>query len=75
MTKDDQVRIEIGYEGGHVSASMVSAASADELDTRLDENTGGVVLLEADDATITVVLGRVAYVRRFARDSQVGFGG
>ena len=75
MTKDDQVRIEIGYEGGHVTASMVSATSADELDTRLGENTGGVVLLKAEDATITVVLGRVAYVRRFARDSQVGFGG
>ena len=75
MTRDDQVRIEVGYEGGHVTASIVSAVSADELDTRLGENAEGVVLLEADDATITVALGRVAYVRRFARDSQVGFGG
>lgn len=75
MTRDDQVRIEIGYEGGHVTASVVSTASADELDTRLGETDGGVLLLEADDATITVVLGQVAYVRRFARDSRVGFGG
>ena len=75
MTERDTVRIEIGYEGGHVTAAIVSIASADELDEQLGADAGGVVRLEAGDASITVVLNRVAYVRRFARDSQVGFGG
>lgn len=75
MTQQETVRIEIGYEGGHVTAAIVSSASADDLDDRLGADAGGVVCLEADDASITVVLSRVAYVRRFARDSQVGFGG
>ncbi len=75
MKHEETVRIEIGYEGGHVTAAIVSTASADELDERLGAAGGGVVCLEADDASITVVLGKVAYVRRFARDSQVGFGG
>lgn len=75
MTEQDTVRIEIGYEGGHVTAASVSVASADELEVQLSAGDGGVVRLETDDASTTVVLGKVAYVRRFARDSQVGFGG
>jgi len=75
MTKEDTVRIEIGYEGGHATGAVVQAASADELEQQLAAGEPGVVRLEAEDSTINVVLQRVAYVRRFARDGRLGFGG
>lgn len=75
MTKDDTVRIEIGYTGGHATGAVVPISSADELEKRLATGDPGVTHLEAEDSAICVVLQQVAYVRRFARDERLGFGG
>lgn len=75
MSKDDTVRIEIGYRGGHVTGAVVRVASADGLEKQLADGDTGIVTIEAEDSTISVVLRQVAYVRRFARDGRLGFGG
>jgi hypothetical protein len=75
MSKDDTVRIEIGYEGGHVTGAVVQVSSADSLEKQLVDGDAGVAMIDAEDSTISVVLSQVAYVRRFARDGRLGFGG
>jgi len=68
------VRVEIAFDGGQIMGAIVTAQGADELERRLgsaDEATYG---LDASDGRYTVVLQRVVYVKRFARESRVGFG-
>ena len=54
--------------------AVVSLASADELDLALAEARAGGLVLDAVDGRYTVVLQRIVYVKRFARESRVGFG-
>ncbi len=54
--------------------AVVSLASADELDRALAEGRPGGLELDAVDGRYTVVLQRIVYVKRFARESRVGFG-
>jgi hypothetical protein len=63
-----------------VLSALVEPESADALEHALGSadlraGTGDAALsLDADDARYTIALQRVAYVKRFARDSLVGFG-
>ncbi len=75
MSKEDTVRVEIGYHGGPITGAVVAVASAERLEEQLATGEPGVVTIEAEDSTITVVLQQVAYLRRFARDGRLGFGG
>jgi hypothetical protein len=68
----EQVRIEIGFDGGQSLSMLVSPASADELANGIGQD--GSVTLEAEDARYIVALRRVVYVRRFRREARVGFG-
>ena len=68
----DQIRIEIGFDGGQSLSMLVSAESADELERRIGED--GSVTLDAEDARYVVNLRRVVYLRRFQREQRVGFG-
>ena len=68
----DQVRIEIGFDGGQSLSMLVTPQSADELSRGIGED--GSVTLEAEDARYIVALRRVVYVRRFRREARVGFG-
>jgi hypothetical protein len=67
------VRMEVGFDGGQILSWLVSAESADALDRKLTAGGSGTVELEAQDGPIVVVLDRVIYVKRFARESRVGF--
>ena len=49
-------------------------ASASELERALHEDGPRVVVLQTEDGPYHVVVPRVAYFRRFARASRVGFG-
>jgi len=69
----ERVRVEIGFEGGQVIASFVELASADQLERALHEDGPRVVVLDTEDGPYHVVVPRVAYFRRFARASRVGF--
>jgi hypothetical protein len=67
------VRMEVGFDGGQILSWLVSAESADALDGALTARESGTITLEAQDGPIVVVLDRVIYVKRFARESRVGF--
>jgi hypothetical protein len=68
----DQVRIEIGFDGGQSLSMLVSPESADELARGIGDD--GSVTLDAEDASYIVALRRVVYLRRFRREGRVGFG-
>lgn len=73
MAEAELVRLEIGFRGGDVLAAKVPVHNADALEERLRARDDGVVELEAEDARYLVALGQVLYVKRYVRQSRVGF--
>ncbi len=73
MADGDKTRIEIAFDGGQIMSALVAAQSVDALEQALggDQET---LRLDADDGGYTIVLRRVVYVKRFAREARVGFG-
>ena len=74
MADNGYVRVEIGLDGGQILSTLVTAASADELEKALNGGAAGALALEAQEGTIVLMLPRVLYAKRFARESRVGFG-
>ncbi len=70
---DERVRIELAFDGGQVLSLLVSIAAADELERALAAGTESALPLEAEDGRYAVALRRVVYVKRFARETRVGF--
>ena len=70
----ERVRIEIGLEGGHVMSALVDLDSIDRLERALAGGGGDSVAIDADDGSYTIATQKVVYVKRFARESRVGFG-
>ena len=74
------MRIEIGFDGGQVMSALVDQGGADALEQALGSadlraGTGEAALaLDAEDGRYTIALQRVVYVKRYARESRVGFG-
>ncbi|MBA2359075.1 MAG: hypothetical protein H0V84_11690 [Actinobacteria bacterium] len=68
------VRLEIGFDGGLIMGALVSAASADELEQALAAGRRDGLTLEAEDGRYTIGLDKIAYVKRFGRESRLGFG-
>ena len=75
MAESSFVRVEIGFDGGQILSWLVKPESADALDRKLGAGGSGTLSLEAQEGTITLVLDRVLYAKRYARESRVGFGG
>jgi len=67
------VRVEIGLDGGQILSILVTPASADALEASLTAGALGALGLEAQDGNILLVLARVLYAKRFARETRVGF--
>lgn len=72
---DDFVRVEIGFAGGQILSWLVTPNSADALDRNLGAGASGTLTLDGEEGVITVVLDRVLYVKRYAREARVGFAG
>jgi hypothetical protein len=70
----ERIRIEVAFDGGQIMGGLVTAESADALDRALGSSADGTLQLEAEDGRYSVVLRRVVYVKRFAREPRVGFG-
>ena len=70
----DRVRIEIGFDSGQVMAALVPPETADRLEQALASKEEGSLPLEVEDGRYIVVLSRIVYVKRFAREARVGFG-
>ena len=74
MATADRIRIEIAFDGQQVLSVLVPPETADELDRGLAGTGDGAYSFDADDGRYTVTLRRIVYVKRFARESRVGFG-
>jgi hypothetical protein len=74
VAENSYVRIEVALEGGQILSALVTTASADELGRAVSGAANAALTLEAQDGTVQVVVPRVLYVKRFAREGRVGFG-
>lgn len=72
---DDFTRVEIGFAGGQILSWLVTPGSADALDRNLAAGASGTLTLDGQEGTITIVLDRVLYAKRYAREGRVGFAG
>jgi hypothetical protein len=73
MPEVELLRIDIGFAGGDVLSIRVPAADADGLETSLRSSADGVIELAAEDGRFLVVLAKVSYVKRYAREARIGF--
>jgi hypothetical protein len=69
----DRIRIEIAFDQ-QVLSVLVQQQAAEELDRALAGGHDATFTFDADDGRYTILLRRVVYVKRFARESRVGFG-
>ncbi len=74
MTSVERIRIEIAFDGQQVLSIVVPLQTAEDLDRSLAGDHDSAYSFEADDGRYTISLRRVVYVKRFARESRVGFG-
>ncbi len=74
MVEPERVRLEIGFDGGQIMGALVTIGSADELEQVLGVGGDGAFGLEAEDGRYTIALSKIIYVKRFSRESRVGFG-
>ena len=70
----DSVRVELCFDGGQIVTATVTVKGADELERAIATQAGGTVMLDASDGRYTVALSRLVYMKRYARESRVGFG-
>ena len=74
MSETERIRVEIAFDGTQVLSLYMPLETADEIDRALSGDRDGSVSFDADDGRYTVVLKRVVYVKRYGRESRVGFG-
>lgn len=69
----ERIRLEVAFEGSQVLTVWVDPNTADQLEGAL---AGGKESLtfDAEDGRYTVSVAKVVFVKRFARESRVGFG-
>jgi hypothetical protein len=72
-SNEHDTRIEIGFEGSQIMSAVVTSKAADELESSLGSGQSGTLVLDAEDGRYTVILGRVVYLKRFAREGRLGF--
>jgi hypothetical protein len=70
----ERIRIEIGFDGGQIMGALVEAETIGRLEQALAAGEDGALALDVEDGRYTVALRRIVYVKRFARESRVGFG-
>lgn len=71
---DELVRVEVAFVSGQAIAVLVQPQTADALEGALRTSQEGSYAFKAEDGEYTIPLARVVYVKRFARESRVGFG-
>jgi hypothetical protein len=74
MTDPERIRIEVAFDGQQVLSVLVTAETADEFERALAGDREVAFSFDAEDGSYTVSLRRVVYVKRWARESRVGFG-
>jgi hypothetical protein len=73
LAASERIRIEVAFDGGQIMSAIVKADGADAIERALAAGEASIVV-DAEDGRYTIRLDRVAYFKRYARDSRVGFG-
>jgi len=71
---EERARIEIAFRSGQSFTVNVAAKTADELEAALAKGEPEASTFEAEDGRYTVVVRMIAFIKRHARESRVGFG-
>jgi hypothetical protein len=74
MAENDRIRIEIAFRSGQSLTVNVAPELADELEAALAKGSPEAVSFDAEDGRYTTVVRMIAFVKRHARESRVGFG-
>jgi hypothetical protein len=74
MAEGENVRVEIGFEGGQIISALVPLQAAEAFERALDSGEEGAFGIDAEGVRYTVVMRRVDYLKRFSREARVGFG-
>jgi hypothetical protein len=74
MATNDRVRLEIAFEGTQVLNVYVPLSTAEDLDRALASGEATGFSFEAEDGRYTIAVQQVVFVKRFGRESRVGFG-
>ena len=74
MAELERVRLEIAFDAAHALSVLVLPAVADELDKAIAAKAEGGFSFEAEDGTYTLAVAKIVFVKRYARESRVGFG-
>ena len=74
MSDTERIRIEIAFDGQQVLSILVPLQTADDLDVALAGDHDSAFSFEAEDGRYTILIRRVVYVKRYGRESRVGFG-
>jgi hypothetical protein len=71
----ERVRIEVGFDGGQTLVALVDEASADKLEKALADGLDGALSLDSEDGRTVIATRRIVFLKRYARESRLGFGG
>ncbi len=56
MANTEQIRVEVGFDGGQIMSAQISAEAADELERELAAGNDGSLALDTDDGRYLVAL-------------------
>ncbi|HEX4520893.1 MAG TPA: hypothetical protein VH063_15035 [Gaiellaceae bacterium] len=73
MADAERIRVEIAFRSGQSLTVHVAPGTADELESAL-KGSAEAVTFDAEDGRYTAVVRMIAFVKRHARESRVGFG-
>jgi len=74
VADDEKIRLELAFEGGQGLTVLVTAKTADEIEHALANPDAQSLGFDAEDGRYTLLLGKVVFAKRYARESRVGFG-
>ena len=74
MGDPERTRLEIAFDGGQALTVFVPASVADEVDRALADGAVNSVVFDAEDGRYTIAIRKVAFAKRYARETRVGFG-
>jgi molybdopterin-binding protein len=70
---DEHLRIQIGFDSGQTVTALISEPSFEELKAALGGDS--VIEVATEDGSIVVPARAVSYVKRFSRETSIGFSG
>jgi hypothetical protein len=73
VAEDGRMRVEIAFTGGQTVGAITTPEAVDGLREALAAGDGAYEI-EAEEGTIVISLRAVTYVKRFSRETHIGFG-